>query len=176
MKRNKMLIITGVSASGKTVLQEDMLQRGFNKPINFTTREPRYEDEVDDYVFLDEDRFIYLLRKDIFIDHTNWYWNWYGISRTMPKWDICMVLDPIWREQIAKWISRDDYDVKFVYLDIDEKLQTKRLNTRWDSKDQRALRKKDFEWFSPSASSVVLDGAIDTNILADKIKNSWEHL
>jgi guanylate kinase len=66
-----MLIITGVSASGKTVLQEDMLQRGFNKPINFTTREPRYEDEVDDYVFLDEDRFIYLLRKDIFIDHTN---------------------------------------------------------------------------------------------------------
>lgn len=178
MKKNKLLIITWVSASGKTTLQNELMKQGWKKPNNFTTRKPRSEKEVDEYIFLNKERYMYLLEYWAFLEFTNGYWNWYAISATLPDNDICIVLDPNWREQVLQKMARieHNYDIKCVYLDIDETLQEKRLTKRWDSKENIAIRKNDFKFFSPSSKSTILDWWENTNILTDKIINSWESL
>lgn len=154
-----LLIITWVSASGKTTLQEELLSRWWSWPINFTTRAPRNEGELDEYVFLNKEQFFFKLNKWDFLEHTNYNWNWYGVSKWLPEWDICVVLDPVWREQVLEKIVREDIQVRVtcIYLRIDEKLQMKRLLERWDTSEQIELRSTDFDWFQPNEGSYTLD-------------------
>lgn len=169
---NNLLIITWVSASGKTSIQEELLKRWWVRPINFTTRKPRSDEELDEYVFLDKDKYFIKLWKWDFLEHTNYNWNWYGVSKYLPNWNVCIVLDPVGREQVLEKIAREwlKYNVTCVYLEIDKKLQTERLNKRWDSPEQKKLRSVDFQWFSPNGNSLIFNWAEDIEVLANKIE------
>lgn len=169
---NNLVIITWVSGSWKTTIQEEMLQRWWKRPLNFTTRKPRNDWELDEYVFLDRDKYFIKMWNWDFLEHTNYNWNWYAISKYLPKWNVCIVLDPVGREQVLEKISREglDYNVTCVYLDINRKTQDQRLTSRWDSKEQKAERKKDFNWFSPNSTWYVLDGTNEVKELVDYIE------
>lgn len=169
---NNLLIITGISASGKTTLQDELLNRWWKKPQNFTTRKPRSDNELDEYVFLDKDKYFIKMRNWDFMEHTNYNGNWYAISKYLPEWNICIVLDPVGREQVLEKVAREwlDYNITCVYLDINKWLQEQRLTNRWDSPEQKRMRKTDLQWFSPSLSSKVYSGVNDVNKLADEIE------
>lgn len=169
---NNLLIITGISASGKTTLQNELLQRWWKRPQNFTTRKPRSDEELDEYIFLDKDKYFIKMANWDFLEHTNYNGNWYAISKYLPEWNICIVLDPVGREQVLEKVAREklDYNVTCVYLDITKGLQQERLNNRWDSKEQITLRDTDLDWFSPSTKSKIYNGAEDVIKLSDDIE------
>ena len=175
--KKKMLIITWVSWSWKTTLQSELIKRGWKTPLNFTTRAPRSDKELDEYVFINRDRFLYLLELGAFIDFTNWYWNWYWISSNLPDDNISLILDPAWREQVLQNMARieHNYDIKCVYLDIDCFTQIDRLIKRWDYLEDVAIRGNDFKFFSPSIKSSILDWTDTTDNLVNKIEK-WETL
>jgi len=54
-----------------------MLERGWKRPINFTTRKPRSEREKDEYVFIDEKTFMTKFANGDFLEHTNFNGNYY---------------------------------------------------------------------------------------------------
>lgn len=176
--KNKLLIITWASASGKTTLQDELLKRGWKRPLNFTTRQMRSEKELDEYVFLEKERYMYLLEYWAFLEFTNGYWNWYAISANLPDGDVCIVLDPTWREQVLQKMARmeHNYDIKCLYLDIDKDLQTERLKNRWDTPENIKIRWDDFKFFSPNWKSFILEWAEPTVLLANEIENKWEIL
>lgn len=170
---NKLVIITWVSWSWKTTLQDEMLNRGWKRPINFTTREPRWEHELDEYVFLTEEQFFFKMKEWDFLEHTNYNWTWYWVGKHLPEWNVCIVLDPVWRSQVLEKVAREwlKYEVETIYIDISEDIQELRLKNRWDLEDQIERRKSDFKWFAPTSKCKVVDWLIHPSILADNIEN-----
>jgi len=186
---NRIVIITGVSCSGKTSLQNELLQRWWNRPLNFTTRKPRTEEalielwplfewddftapEFDEYVFLSRENFLKKLKNGDFLEHTNYWWEFYGVSRFLWKWNTCIVLDPIGRSQVQEHFVRRWIEIETYYMDINKELQLERLENRWDTEKQIIRRVRDFKWFSPTNKCVRLNWKEDSDILADFIDNN----
>lgn len=156
---NKLLIITWVSTSGKTSLQSLLLENWWNKPINFTTRQPRSDAELDEYVFLDKQKFLIKYSNWDFLENTNYWDNFYWISKYFPNWNICIILDPVWRAQIEQKIANwelSNYKTSFVFLECSPEEQLKRLKERWSNEEEINKRKKDFTYFNPTRNSIVL--------------------
>jgi len=185
--KKRLVIITWVSCSWKTTLQEELLARWWNRPLNFSTREPRdkntlvavdkewdfYSKELDEYQFLPIETYFTKLKHWDFLEHTNYWGNWYAVSKFLPEWNTCIVLDPVGREQVLEKISRENLDivVDTFYLDCSKELQLQRLVNRWDTEEEIKKRKKDFEWFSPSWRDMVIDWSWSPKLLADIIVN-----
>ena len=186
MKARRIITITGVSASGKTTLQEELLKRGWNKPLNYTTRKPRDKEalhsldedgdfnspELDEYIFLNENLFFKKLKNGDFLENTNYWWNKYGVNKIFPKWDICIILDPIGRSQVLEHFTRRWISVESYYIEITQELQLERLNKRGDNDKQILMRKRDFKWFSPTNKCKRLNGKEDPDVLADIIESN----
>lgn len=186
---SRIKLITGVSASGKTTLQELLLQKWLNRPINFTTRPPRREEteiqlnsndyiwvdftaqELDEYVFLNREQFLKKLKNWDLLEWTNFNTYFYWVSNILPEGDVCIVVDPIWRSQIIQYCKQRNIEYETYYLEISPELQTERLNNRGDSEKSILARQKDFDWFSPTRNCTILDWAEDPEILADIILN-----
>ncbi len=187
-----LVIITWVSWCWKTTLQNEMLKQWWRRPINFSTRKPRdvnsestddewdfSSPELNEYVFLSENDYFTKLKNWDFLEHTNYNWNWYWISKYLPEWNICVILDPVWREQVLEKISRENPDINVVcvYLDIIPQVQEERLINRWDVINDIEKRKKDFNWFFPfwlwgiwsGIKWIILDGTDDVWINIRKI-------
>ena len=118
-----LVILTWPSWSGKTTLQQELLNRWWSRPLNFTTRKPRtkerienlsssppWEDflseELDEYIFLTEWQYMKKLINWDFLEHTNWYGNWYWMSKFLPEWDVIAILDPVGRAQVMEKAAR----------------------------------------------------------------------
>lgn len=171
--KDELVIITWVSASGKTTLQELMLSEWWKRPYNFTTRLPRWDYELDEYIFLSKDKFFYKLEKWDFLENTNYWWNYYGVSSNIPSGRVCVILDPVGRSQVlekaARWLIK--HRISTVFIAIDEKTQEKRINKRWDAEEEVAKRSRDFLWFSPTPVCLILDGDKKPDDLLFEIEN-----
>ncbi len=164
---NKLIILTWISASWKTTTQEELMKRWWKRPINFTTREPRNDDELDEYIFLTKEQYFLKMQAGDFLEHTNYNGNWYGISNTLPEWNVCIVLDPVGREQVLEKIAREkrEVEVRCIYLEISRELQEERLKergTEW-------ARSTDIEWFSPNWKSEIFDGSRSVISITDEL-------
>ena len=182
----RIVIITWVSCSWKTTLQNELLNRWWSRPLNFTTRKPRdvnalhYTDEdwdfsskeLDEYIFLSESNFFKKLKNWDFLENTNYMWNRYWVSRYLPKWNICIVLDPVWRNQVMEHFSRLWIEYETYYLVISKELQEKRLLKRWDTEKEILRRKRDFNWFSATNKCKILRWDLSWEELADIIENN----
>ena len=149
-----------------------MLQNWWKRPINFTTRSPRNDAELDEYVFLDKHTYAEKLVRGDFLEVTNYGGNWYWVSTSIPEWDVCVILDWIGREQVHQKVINgilEKYELFFVYMNISEEVQKERLLKRWDSSEEVIKRKKDFEWFFPSPKSVIMNWEEDTSIVYEKL-------
>lgn len=172
MKR--LVLITGVSASWKTTLWEELLRRWWNTVINFTTRPPRNKDEVDDYVFLTKEQFLFKISKWDFLEHVIYNWNFYWISRCIPKWNTFAIVEPEGRRQILECYNDGiiDWKLDTYFLDITPELQKERLTKRWDASEDIKKREKDFIGFQPTDNCEILNWEEDANILADIIEGN----
>lgn len=196
----KLLLITWVSASWKTTLQEELLRRGWNRPINFTTRQPRdvrtileleenkknwideeeknkNEDfssrELDEYVFLTQEQFFDKLSKWHFLESTNYWGNFYAVSKHLPEGNVAIIVDPVWRAQIMEKVARElegEYELFTAYLNISIDEQVERLEKRWTVAMEISNRLKDFIWMHPTDWCKQLDGTKDVEQLADELE------
>jgi len=171
MEGNRIIIITGVSCSWKTTLQKWLLQKGWNKPINFTTRKPRDENalshcdedwdytskELEEYIFISNNNFLKKYKNWDFLEITNYIWDRYWVSKIIPKGNVCIVLDPIWRSQALEYFTRVGINVETYYLEISKDVQLDRLSNRGDNEKQILARKKDFDWFSYTDKCIRLN-------------------
>ena len=189
----KLVIITGVSWSWKTTLQNELINRGWVRPINFTTRSPRNEktkeelrqnkadwesdekiggvaftsDELDEYVFLTKKQFLKKLANGDFMESTNWYGNFYWVSKYLPKNEkVCVILDPVGRQQVMAKAAMDWWRIISFYIYIDEDEQYRRLSEeRRSSIEDINERLKDNLHFFPTPNCILLNGetSIKTN-------------
>lgn len=171
---SKIAIITGRSASGKTTLQKELIERWWVTPVNFTTREPRNDEEYDDYIFLTKDQYFEKLKRWDFFEYMELNWEYYAISRF---WDtgknVVLVLDVAWREQVIKKLYSDGVPYKTFYLDIDTDTQVGRMIDRWDRTLDIEKRVKN-ELYFPTPECNIFDGKTDTKTLANIIENTYE--
>lgn len=165
MLNEKIVVLTGISWSWKTTLQQEMLKRWWNSPYNYTTRSPRSEEEKDEYIFPSEEQFIKMLKKWHFIEwayqYNTFYWMRVNKDRTI------LVLTPEWREQVRRLTN---WKAHFFYLHLSEDKQKERLIQRGDSEDTLKQRADDYKWMSPAVWDVVLDATKDVEVLADEIE------
>jgi guanylate kinase len=156
---NRVILLTWVSWSWKTTIQERLLWEWFIRPINFSTREPRSDNELDEYVFITREQFLFKLNKWDFVEYTQYNWNFYWISKNWFNGDspIIAIVDPLGREAIKEYLSRNGIIPECYFISIDKDTQKERLTLRWDSKDDISRREKDFNWFSPSVNCRILD-------------------
>lgn len=194
------IIITGVSWSGKTTLQNELIERWWKKPINFTTRKPRdevtikelrefridYENwwsnddkeydftsqELDEYVFIDRDTFFIKLRNWDFLEHTSSYGNHYGISKYLPSGKVVLVLDPIGRAQVMEFFSRIWLSAQTYYLEISQEVQAQRVSTRQLWEKDVIERARDYNWFYPTNKCKRINGCLDVKEIADFVENN----
>lgn len=176
---NRIILITGVSASWKTTTQDELLKIWWKRPINFTTRQPRWDNELDEYVFLKRNQFLTKLWNGDFLENTNYWWNFYWVSKTVEemykKWEnVCIILDPIGRSQVMEYLSRKWIPYDTYYLRITPKLQEERLYDRWDDDEEVYKRKRDFEWFHPTPKCKIIDWALPVERVIELILNDGE--
>ena len=162
-----MIIITWVSASWKTTLQNKLVELWYKKPINFTTRRPRNDDEADEYVFLSKEQFIKKLMNWDFLEFTYYNWNFYRISKYISD-DTVLVLDPVWRAQVLSQLSKIWKKAKTIYLKIWTKCQRERILARWGSKKDIEERADDIKWFHPTPSCNIIDWEAHIDIVLDR--------
>ena len=179
------VLITWVSASSKTTLLNELMKRGWKRPLNFTTRKPRTEDareideegdyfskELDEYVFINKATFLKKLWNGDFLENVNYWGNFYWVSSNMPEGNVCIILDPAGRAQATAYLKLRGYNVTTVYIDIWRETQAQRLLNRGDSDEEMWKRKQDFEWFMPTPKCIRLNGVMDSSVLADIIERS----
>jgi guanylate kinase len=157
--KRRIVILTGVSASWKSSVQEEILDNpNWVKPINFTTRKPRSDYELNEYVFLSKKQFEIKKNNWDFLETTDYWGNNYWITKYLPEdKNIILVLDPIGRTQVIRDFIYSWVKYESIYLQIDKKTQKERLLNRGDSVYEIEKREKDFLWFWPTESDLIID-------------------
>jgi guanylate kinase len=168
----RIIILTWVSWSGKTTIQNELLKLGWGRPLNFTTRKPRSvealknldEDwdfthsELSEYIFVDRKTFLNKYWNWDFIEQTNYWGNFYWVSKFLPEdKNVVIVLDPVWRNVVLEYFARRGIEIETYYIRISPELQDSRLFERGDDEEEVLKRKIDFKWFFPTNKCKILD-------------------
>jgi len=172
------VILTWVSWSWKTTIMESLLKdfpQKFARPIQFTTREPRSNEELDSYVFLTKSQFYTKLENGDFMEFTEYNWELYAISLHFnPSVSNIFIVEPVWRASLKKHFHQNGIPYRGFYLEIDEKEVVERLMNRWDSAKNIEKRLLDFKYFHPEVDDKVLDATIPTHRNVEFIaKSTW---
>ena len=180
MKKNKLYIFTWVSGSWKTSVTNLLPKAKWSTPINFTTRQPRNDGELDEYVFVTDEVFKQLDEQGRLAESITYWTNSYWISKYWYEGLTYAIMEPngrsILKEQAELWNLCDkhwkeiDVEVVTIYITIDQLTQHTRLTNRWDSVEEITKRAKDFETFAPTDSCVVLDWTIESSLLVKQIE------
>ena len=180
-KEKRVVLITWVSASWKTCLQEELIKLWWARPNNYTTRKPRGEtpQSVDsdwdfdsrefwEYIFLNKQNFLKKIWNWDFLENVKYWDHFYGVSKFMPaNNNICIIVDPSGRAQATAELRKRGYNVTTVYIEINEETQKQRLLDRGDEQAEIWKRAFDFQWFVPTSKCIRLSWLEDSNKLAD---------
>ena len=83
-RRGMMIVLSSPSGAGKTSLSRKLLEKNKNLflSISFTTRPPRpLEVNESDYFFVNDEKFIDMLNKDVFLEHAKVFDFYYGTPK-----------------------------------------------------------------------------------------------
>ena len=166
-----LLIITSPSWGGKTTLQNALIEKWWSTTINFTTREPRSEKEKDSYVFLTKEAFMKKVINGDFLENTEFNWEYYWVSKYLPKWNVVTVLDPVGRNKVMEKYAREGKKVVTVYLNISEEEQYRRLENRGWKINEIRERQKDFHWMSPTKFCYLINWEMSTEDIVGDIED-----
>ena len=165
------IILTWVSWSGKTTLMNELTFNWCSKPIQFTTRKPRSDKELDDYVFLNKKDFAKKLLNWDFVEYVWYNNNHYAITKHFDKTKSnVFIVDPVWRAQLIKHFKLNNikYTAFFLEIPIDE--ARRRLEDRGEIISSIEKRLEDFKYFSPSGDGdKILDWRLPIKSNVEKV-------
>lgn len=178
MQHKPQLVITWVSGSWKTTIMESLLKdypNYFWRPIQYTTRQPRDDKELDSYVFLTKAQFYTKLENGDFIEFTEYNWNLYAISAYIDTTlSNIFIVEPVWRASIKKFFHKNDIPYRGIYLELDEEEAKNRMMNRGDNKISITARLEDFKYFHPEVDDKILDASIPISRNIEFIaKSAW---
>lgn len=158
------IILTWVSGSWKSSIMDDLIKDyplNFAKPIQYTTRQPRDDKELDSYVFLTKEQFFKKMENGDFIEFTQYNWNLYAISSYINT-DISnvFIVEPVGRAALKKFFHQNAVPYRWFYLEIEEIEAKNRMMNRWDTKQSIDARLEDFKYFHPEVDDKILDASI----------------
>lgn len=159
IENKKVILITWVSWSWKSSIVE-RLKKDFNisQPLQFTTRPPRNDDELDTYCFLTKEQFMIKLENWDFSEFTNYNWHWYGVSSFFADGTSVVIVEPVGAAAMKKFLGINKIPHISIYLDITPATMEERLwMMRRESVKIIEERKKDFLYFNPSGYTYVVD-------------------
>jgi guanylate kinase len=142
-------LITGPSASGKSTLQDTLISlHNWTKPTNFTTRKPRRDAELDEYVFIDRWTFADKAQLGHFAEWTNYNKQLYAMTRFLDySRDNAVVVDPIGKGAFEAFLIKSKRRFFRVWVECPEFIREARLAQRRANVLETNERMKDSEWF-----------------------------
>ena len=189
--KNKIIVITGKSSSGKDSLQNHLVSNyDFVNLVSHTTRPPRpNESNGYDYYFINKEDFINMNNKDLFIETREYKVNtengndiwYYGLSKS--ELDITTILNKIvildlkGMKELAEYIGRENLFV--VYLDCDSDIRIDRMIKRGGMTDKEISRRfksdeSDFIGIEESVDLCANTGEYSTEGIAKIIAGVFE--
>lgn len=146
------VIIAGHSASGKSTVLEDMVKnRGYEKLVTTTTRDPR-PGEVNgvDYHFLSKEEFVDKKDKGFFLENVNIKNNFYGVGLNAFEKDFkgkkpVLILDPIGVVAATKKLKEVGWNVISVFIDESPETCIDRVLSRESSIEEKTNRISDIK-------------------------------
>lgn len=126
-----MIVLTGASASGKTVTALDLQKRhGLVKTITTTTREKRVgETDGVEYFFISKEEFQKRLAENRFVEHSLYNGNYYGCGVDQISDNKIVVLDP---NGLHSFLKLKDKNIVSFLLIADESTRKSRMASRGD--------------------------------------------
>ena len=189
--KNKIIVITGKSSSGKNSLQNYLVSNyDFVNLVSHTTRPPRpNESNGYDYYFINKEDFINMNNKDLFIETREYKVNaeigndiwYYGLSKseldTTTILNKIVILDLKGMKELAEYIGRENLFV--VYLDCDSDIRINRMIKRGGMTDQEISRRfksdeSDFIGIEESVDLCANTGEYSTEDIAKIITGAFE--
>ena len=126
-----MIVLTGASASGKTVTALDLQKRhGLVKAITTTTREKRVgETDGVEYFFISKEEFQKRLAENKFVEHSIYNGNYYGCGVDQVSDNKIVVLDS---NGLHSFLKLKDKNIVSFLLIADESTRKTRMKERGD--------------------------------------------
>lgn len=129
--------LTGPSCAGKTTLETKLTELGFEAVISTTTRPQRInEKNGDDYYFVNDDVFDFMVDQGHFVEHVEFSGYRYGATRgeveriSKAGKPVVIVAEPQGRDQIAQFALSQGWNLHKVFVDGPEWLIAERFLAR----------------------------------------------
>lgn len=168
-----MIILTGRSASGKTTIARELIERyGFKKFVTHTTRPPRVgEVNHKDYHFVSKEEFEKKKENGDFIETMEYNDNYYGSAKADIGSDKVLIVDVKGANHFSKHVSDDSV---FFFITCSDSILEKRMIERGDSKENIAKRLKSDKMLFDKTLMNRIDYIIDTSevgidLVTDKV-------
>ncbi len=139
-----MLILIGESGSGKTTILNKLVELGFEKAINHTTRKPRENEEnTKEYKFLSKEEFNKMWDNGELLQRAEFNNEYYGISTNSLKDNVvCIsIVDSVKDiKSRAKELNINNVKIITIYVYVNEQERIKRMKARGDSDESIQTR------------------------------------
>lgn len=135
-----MVILIGEGGTGKTTILNELVKRGYKKPINNTTRPKREDDEnTKEYNFVTKEEFEKMWKENKLLQRAEFNGEYYGLDINSLKDDIACVsivdsVKDIKKRQ--KELGKEDMNLKVFYITIPEEERRERMLKRGDSEEK----------------------------------------
>lgn len=143
----------------------------FALPLQYTTRKPRNDWELDQYIFLNYELFLKKLINGDFIEYICYNKELYAVGKYFDsnKSNV-FIAEPVGREALIKYFKINNIPFVDFYMEIDEEMMIHRLGfSRRESQYVINERLEDFKYFHPLASSEILDWTVSPERLAERV-------
>ena len=178
-----MIVLTGMSCSGKTAILKALCRFGYRKVVTFTTRPPRpKEKNGDDYWFISNKEFDSKIANGDFAETETFKtvagtWRYGSELRAYGGFNRAIILTPAGIRHIRS--TYPDIDIMVFYIEAPEFVRWKRMKDRGDNKQEVARRmmrdKEDFADIQELADyTIVNDGSLGIVKVAKKIASIHE--
>ena len=173
IKGEKMIILIGESGSGKTTILNKLVEKGFEKAINHTTRLPRdNEKNTNEYKFISKDEFNKMWENGELLQRAEFNNEYYGISTSSLKDNVvCIsIVDSVKDiKNRAKELNIKNVNIITIYVYVSEQERINRMKQRGDTEESIATRLKiDKEKFKKAKE--IADFTVE-NIYIDETVN-----
>lgn len=139
-----MIILIGESGSGKTTILNKLVELGYEKAINHTTRKPRENEEnTKEYKFLSKEEFNKMWDNGELLQRAEFNGEYYGISTSSLKENgVCIsIVDSVADiKRRAKELNMENAKITTIYVYVNEQERIRRMEARGDSIDSIQTR------------------------------------
>lgn len=174
------IVLIGESASGKSTIEKELVKRGFNKIVSYTTR-PIRKGEIDgiDYHYISKEEFLNKLHGKFFAEFTiynEWY---YGIAVEDCIDNAVVVVEPHGFRQLK---NLDYINTFSFYIQVNERERLIRMVKRGDNllevfrrifSDQGVFQfiDQEVDYVIDNNSNINIDDVVDYIVEIIEVKN-----